>query len=408
MFLLISVSVLGYSSKAFEDIVNSDKSDTEKVKAVLKLDKELKQDAQKINNFKKKYIKKYKKIAIETMKNKNKSNYDKMKAWEDFTNISEGTKFSKSGARMVYKFSKKALRDLDKELKTEELKIDRNYKKIIYILDKILSLKLNKKKITKYQKRRNLYASKLKSTKTESKDKRKDEALTRPKDQDKRSKDKALTRPKDQDKRSKDEALTRPKDEDKRKDEALTHPKDKQNQDKKDKMAKKEDTKKVTSHLSHKHPLAGKSIIEFRALVYNNKIAKVNMLDIANYVGTDSNKKKKLLILTFYANYCKPCKKELPFLNKLYKKYKNKGLIIVAVNTDKDKDEIVEVKEFIKDNALEFPILKDSYNIISRRYSIENFPTMFLVNGNGKILKATIGYDSNEAKLENDIVNLLK
>lgn len=363
IFFLISISVLGYSSKAFEDIVNSDKSDTEKVKAVLKLDQELKQDAKKINNFKKKYIKKYRKIAINTMKDKNKSNYDKMKAWKDFTNISEGSKFAKSGARMTYKFSKKALRDLDKELKIEELKIDRNYNKIVSILDKILSLKLNKKKKTKYQKRRNIYESKLKSESNTT------ISTSQAKDSNKKLNLKV----------NKDESVT-----------------------------PKKDTQKVVSHLSHKHVLSGKSIINFRALVYNNEIAKVNMLDISDYVGVDSSKKKKLLILTFYANYCKPCKKELPFLNKLYKKYKDKGLMIVAVNTDKDKEEIIQVKEFIKNNSLEFPVLKDSYNIISRRYSIEKFPTMFLVNSDGKILEATIGYDSNEAKLENDIVNLLE
>jgi len=132
------------------------------------------------------------------------------------------------------------------------------------------------------------------------------------------------------------------------------------------------------------------------------------MLDISDFVGIDANQKKKLLILTFYANYCKPCKRELPFLNTLYRKYKDKGLMIIAVNTDKDKDEIEEVKKFIKENNLEFPVLRDSFNIISRRYSIENFPTMFLIKSDGKIIKVTVGYDDNEAKLENDIINLLK
>ncbi len=387
--LIISITVLGYSTNELNNIINSDKPDSEKVKAVLKLDRELKQDIQKINNFKKQYIKKYKQIAKDTMKDKTKTNYERMKAWQEFAVISEGTPYAKSGKRMAYKFSRRAFRDLNKELKKEELEAERNYEKLVSILDKILSLQIKKKQKAAFRKRRNIYASKIKENG------RRSNATTvtdvaqqhRP-DENKKKKAAVET----QGIASQDGTVSTQK-----------------GNDKKEKPAQdtiQHDEKK--SSISHKHPLSGKSIIEFRAVVYNNEATKINMLDVSDYVGTEAAKKKKLLILTFYANYCKPCKKELPFLNKLYQKYKDKGLMIIAVNTDKDKDEIKEVKEFIENNDLQFPVLKDSYNIISRRYSIENFPTMFLINSNGKILKATIGYDSNEAKLENDIVNLLK
>jgi len=381
ILLFVSISILGYSTKALDDIINSTKTDSEKIKAVLLLDKELKQDIKRIDSFKKQYITKYKKIAVSTMKDKTKTNYDKMKAWEEFAIIAESTKHAKSGKRMAYKYSQKAFKDLSRKLKKEELEAERDYNKIVGILDKILSLQITKKQKAKFQKRRDIYAKKLENGHRKETHLNASQPMTVPVVAEQQ-------RPKEKKEKKTDKNATTVPD--------VTvqhHPKEKE---------------KKKSSVSHKHALSGKHIESFRALVYNSQTTKLTTLDISNYVGKDALSKKKLVILTFYANYCKPCKKELPFLNKLYKKYKNKGLMVIAVNTDKDKDEIKEVKQFIKNNNLQFPVLKDSYNIISRRYSIESFPTMFLINGKGKILKATIGYDDNEGKLENDIISLLK
>ena len=191
------------------------------------------------------------------MKDKNKSNYEKMQAWQDFTNISEGTKYAKSGARMVYKFSKKALRELDKELKKEELEVDRNYKKIVNILDKILSLQLNKKKKAKYQKRRDVYAKKL--------------------DDDSKIKNNDLTK-------EASNNIHKQNDDNKSTDDIVKHKPNKNLSDKSSNSNNKpKDTKVesvIHSSISHKHPLSGKSLIEFRALVYNNEVTKINMLDV--------------------------------------------------------------------------------------------------------------------------------
>ena len=375
LLILISLSIFGYSTKALNEIITSDKDDATKVKEVLKLDKELKKDIQKIVSFKKQYIKKYKKIAASTMKDKSKTNYDKMIAWQNFTDIAEGTKYAKSGKRMVYKFSKKAQRDLAKELKKEELEADRDYNKIVSILDKILNLKLRKKEEKKYEKKRGIYQKKIHLVN----------------DNGHRSSATMVTGVAVQ---------HRP--------EAEAKAEAKAEAEAKAKAKEKEEKKAKKSSVSHKHSLVNKEIQNFRATVYNKDTVKINMLDTSDYIGINALKKKKLILLTFYANYCKPCKKELPFLNKLYAKYKNKGFLVVAVNTDKDKDEREEVKQFIIDKNLQYPVLKDSYNLISRRYQIENFPTMFLINGEGKILEVTIGYDEDEEGLENKIKDLLK
>ncbi len=176
----------------------------------------------------------------------------------------------------------------------------------------------------------------------------------------------------------------------------------------------KNETTDVNNKDSHKktvkkeHQLLNKLVEIFRAPVFNRDVVKIGMFDISQYTGSEATTRKKLTLLTFYANYCAPCKKELPFLNKLYSEYKDKGFLVVAVNTDKDKEELEEVQAFIKNENLSYPVLKDSFNLIAQRYKIESFPTMFLINADGKIVDVTIGYDEDEAGLKSKIESFLK
>jgi peroxiredoxin len=99
--------------------------------------------------------------------------------------------------------------------------------------------------------------------------------------------------------------------------------------------------------------------------------------------------KGKVVILVFWASWCPPCKDELQSLNKLYGMYKNRGLVILAVSSDRS---LSTVKTFIAQNPVTFTILFDEKLSVSRDlYKAFMVPTTFVIDRRGIIFKKHFG-----------------
>ncbi len=101
------------------------------------------------------------------------------------------------------------------------------------------------------------------------------------------------------------------------------------------------------------------------------------------------NREKKLLLINFFATYCKPCKQEFPGFSKLYEKY-GKSLQILAISVEKDNKKI---SDFAKELNLNFPVFMDytkaSINQYIKPASTAALPTNILVGKDGVILEIT-------------------
>jgi peroxiredoxin len=94
----------------------------------------------------------------------------------------------------------------------------------------------------------------------------------------------------------------------------------------------------------------------------------------------------KKVMLNFWATWCPPCKEEMPAMEQFYKD-KSKDVEILAVNLDPQNN----VKSFVKDNELTFPILLDEDGATQQTNSIISIPTTFIIDEHGLILKKHIG-----------------
>ena len=108
-------------------------------------------------------------------------------------------------------------------------------------------------------------------------------------------------------------------------------------------------------------------------------------IGLDQFVGARAENPAKVLVLSFFANYCKPCKKELPELQKLYAENHGKGLRILAINTDSDPKEREEAVKFVNASNITFPVLKDSLEVVRRRYGVKQYPSIFVVDSQGVI-----------------------
>ncbi len=129
---------------------------------------------------------------------------------------------------------------------------------------------------------------------------------------------------------------------------------------------------------------------------YNPDACGIKRVFLDRLVGAKADPPKKALLVNFFDIDCKPCRKELPFLQELYERYKDKGLMVLAVNCDYLPEKMAEVEKFISQAGLSFPVLKDRFGALRRRYGVTNFPTMFILDGRGVIADIRVGYNEDK------------
>ena len=105
-------------------------------------------------------------------------------------------------------------------------------------------------------------------------------------------------------------------------------------------------------------------------------------LRLADYRG-------KVVFLNFWATWCPPCKEEMPSMERLYQRYRDKGLVVLAVSVDSEGGAMVA--PFVKEYKLTFPIGLDQKMAVADLYGIRALPTSFLVNKTGTLVALALG-----------------
>ncbi|MBN1879541.1 TlpA family protein disulfide reductase [bacterium] len=113
---------------------------------------------------------------------------------------------------------------------------------------------------------------------------------------------------------------------------------------------------------------------------------------------------KNVIILDFWATWCKPCLRELPHINKIYEDYKDKNLKVFAISIDTPASKS-QIKPTINRYNFSFPILLDPDNTVIRNYSpARNVPYLVVIGADGEIVREFSGYKPGDEKLVESIV----
>ena len=103
----------------------------------------------------------------------------------------------------------------------------------------------------------------------------------------------------------------------------------------------------------------------------------------------------KILLIDFWASWCRPCKDAFPVLNQIQKEYIEKGVLVVGINVDRDKKLMTR---FLKKNSCDFLVLHDMSKDLVSKMDIKTFPTSFIVDSNGTIQSFHAGFNKNTTK----------
>ena len=127
-----------------------------------------------------------------------------------------------------------------------------------------------------------------------------------------------------------------------------------------------------------------------------------DLVNLEDFLG------EKVIILDFWATWCKPCVKSLPKMEAIYQEFKESGLIVFGINEDGPRS-LAKVEPFANSLGLSFPVLLDENRDVVRQYHISGFPTAIVIGKDKKIAHTVRGYrPGDEETLREKIETLLE
>lgn len=112
----------------------------------------------------------------------------------------------------------------------------------------------------------------------------------------------------------------------------------------------------------------------------------------------------QVIYLDFWASWCAPCRKSLPWANSLYQSLKVQGFVVLAVNLD---EEASMASDFLQQIPLDFPVLFDATGRVSSSYQLVGMPTSFIIDRQGRLRAVHTGFNPKSAGEVEDAIRTI-
>jgi peroxiredoxin len=139
---------------------------------------------------------------------------------------------------------------------------------------------------------------------------------------------------------------------------------------------------------------AGKDGAEAQAQARAKTRQRMPDFDLKDSAGHDVSSAQfrgKVVLLDFWATWCGPCKKEMPGYERLYRRYKDRGLVVIGISADSDAG---LVAKFGRQLGVTYPLLINGMDV--QRYGVKGLPTTILVDRDGFVRKEVVGFEETE------------
>jgi peroxiredoxin len=98
----------------------------------------------------------------------------------------------------------------------------------------------------------------------------------------------------------------------------------------------------------------------------------------------------RVVLLNFWATWCGPCKEEMPAMERLYQKFREQGLVVLALSNDSE-GSTKSVARFVKESGFTFPVGLDSRLRVASLYGIRVLPASLIIDRKGGISYIALG-----------------
>ena len=110
----------------------------------------------------------------------------------------------------------------------------------------------------------------------------------------------------------------------------------------------------------------------------------------------------KVVLIDFWASWCAPCRQSFPWLNEMQAKYRDRGLVVIGVNVDRER---AEAERFLKEMPADFRIVYDPEGSLATRYEVQGMPSSYVIGRDGQQAGVHLGFrngmrEQREAELK--------
>ena len=130
-----------------------------------------------------------------------------------------------------------------------------------------------------------------------------------------------------------------------------------------------------------------------------------SLIDLEGKTQSLSQYRGKIVLVNFWATWCKPCTTEMPAMQTIYDKLRDKGFVVLAVNELEDD---AKVREHIKQYGHTFPVLMDRDNKVANQFGVFGLPVSVFIDQEGRVQEYIKGGLLTEQKIEETVARIQK
>jgi peroxiredoxin len=127
------------------------------------------------------------------------------------------------------------------------------------------------------------------------------------------------------------------------------------------------------------------------------------LVDLQGQTHRLSQYRGRVVLLNFWATWCKPCTTEMPAMQACYDKLRDQGFVVLAVNELEDD---AKVREHIKQYGHTFPVLMDRDNKVANQFGVFGLPVSVFIDQDGRVQEYIKGGLLTEQSIEDVVARI--
>jgi cytochrome c biogenesis protein CcmG, thiol:disulfide interchange protein DsbE len=104
-----------------------------------------------------------------------------------------------------------------------------------------------------------------------------------------------------------------------------------------------------------------------------------------------SEHKGKVVVVDFWASWCVPCRRSIPWLNAMQSKYADEGLVVIGINVDAER---ASAERFLAETPAQFRLVYDSEGRLPKELGVVGMPSSFIFDRTGRLITKHIGFQN--------------
>jgi peroxiredoxin len=153
--------------------------------------------------------------------------------------------------------------------------------------------------------------------------------------------------------------------------------------------------------------LGGSTEIDSYGVEVTDRVPEYEAVNLSGEPVSLADYRGDVVLLNVWATWCGPCRVEMPSIQALYDRFRDRGFTVLAVSVDAGPNHRQKVVDFLEEEELELPVLLDPEGRIMRALRTVGVPETFVLDREGRIAKRLIGATNWDSEANRALIEQL-